>query len=67
MIPKGDGGDFRRIGLLYVLWKTLTGLINRQFTLEIGLRDVLHGLRAGRSTGIDALKYNMLQQITSTR
>ena len=43
LIPKGNGRDFRGIGLVEVLWKTTMGLLNQRFTLEIGLHDVFHG------------------------
>ena len=33
LIPKGDGGDFQGIGLVEVICKTVTGLLNRRFAL----------------------------------
>ena len=32
LIPKGDRRDFRGIGLVKVLWKTTTGIINQKLT-----------------------------------
>ena len=50
LILKGDGGDFWRIGLVEVLWKTVAGLLNLRFTSYIHFHDVLHffGWAAGR-------------------
>ena len=42
--PKGDVRDFRDIGLIEILWNTITGLLNRRLTSSIGFYDVLHGL-----------------------
>ena len=35
MIPKGVGTDFRGIGLVGVLWKTISGIINCQISSSI--------------------------------
>ena len=50
-IPKGYRWEFRGVGLVEVLWKTIPGLLNQCFTSAIRFHDVLHGFRAGRSTG----------------
>ena len=60
--PKGDVRDFRDIGLIEILWNTITGLINRRLTSAIGFYDVLHGLQAGRRTGTASLQAKLLQR-----
>ena len=49
LIPKGKG-DFRGIGLVEVLWKAITSLLNHQLTAVISFHDTLHGFWAGRGT-----------------
>ena len=41
LIPNGDSGDLRWIVLVEVLWKTVTGILNRRFTAVITFHDVL--------------------------
>ena len=43
LIPKGESGDSREIGLVEVLWKKVTSLLNRRLTTAIKLHDVLRG------------------------
>ena len=43
LIPKGDGGYFRGIDLVDILWKTTTCIINQILTLAIGYHDTLNG------------------------
>ena len=42
LIPKGKSGNFRGIGLVEVIWKTMSSLLNFQVTEEIIFHDVLH-------------------------
>ena len=67
LVPKGGGGEFWGIGLLEVLCKTVTGLLNRHFTSAICFHDVLHGFQAGRGTSTVTLKANLIQQFTAIR
>ena len=67
LIQKDYGGDFRGIGLVEILWKTVTGILNRRFTSEIHFHDIIHGFREGRGTGATALEYKILQQITAMK
>ena len=57
LIPKGNG-NFRGIGLLDVIWKTVTGI---QF------HDVLHRFRTGRGNWIAPLEAKPLQQLMAMR
>ena len=41
--------------------------LNCRFTAEITYHDVLHGLRARRGIGTDALGDKLLQKLTATR
>ena len=43
LIPKGSSGDFRGIGLVRVLWKAVTSLLNCWLVEAINFHDVLHG------------------------
>ena len=43
LIPKGLSIYFRLIGLVEVLWKKVTSLLNRRLTTAIKLHDVLRG------------------------
>ena len=67
LIPKGYGRDFRGIGLVEVLWKTLTGLLNFHFTSEIQFRDILRGFWSIRGMGTSSLKSKLLHQLTAMR
>ena len=67
LIPKGYSRDFCGVGLIEVLWKAVTGLLNRRFTLAIQFHDVLYGFWLGRGTGTANLNTKMLQHITAIR
>ena len=60
-----SGGYFWGIGLVEILWKMVTVLLNQSLTKYIGFRDNLHGFRVGRGTGTASLKANMLQYMTA--
>ena len=50
-----------------VLWKTVTGILNRILAATIQLHDTLHILRTGRGTGNDYLESNLIQQMMAMR
>ena len=50
LIPKG-GGEYIRIGLVEVIWKVFTSIVNSRLRSTIILQDALHGFRQGRGTG----------------
>ena len=60
LIPKGKK-DYWGIGLVEVMWKVVATILNRRFTASIPYHDVLHGFRAGHSTGTATLEAMMLQ------
>ena len=41
------GGEYRIIGLVEVVWKVVTVILNRRFTASIDFYDVLNGFWAG--------------------
>ena len=43
LIPKGASSDFRGIGLVKVIWKAVTSLLNQRLTEAIKLHEVMHG------------------------
>ena len=67
MIPKGGGTKFREIGLVEILWKAISGIINHRIPSCIQFHDTLHGFSVGRGTGTATLKANLRQQIISMR
>ena len=63
LIPKEASGDFRGVGLVEVLWKTVISFLNHQLTTSIIIHDVMHRLRSGQWTGTAELGARLLQQI----
>ena len=57
------GRDFQGIGLVEVLWKTITGLLNQSSTFSIEFHDVLHRFRTRSGTGNASLKAKLLQYL----
>ena len=60
MIPKGGGTKFIGIGLVEVLWKAISGIINCRISSSIQFHDALHGFCAERGTGASTLEANIL-------
>ena len=63
LIPKGNSGDFRGIGLLEVIWKVLEKVIDARLSSTIDLYDALHGFRAGRGCGTGIMEAKLAQQL----
>ena len=57
----------RERGIVKVLWKLVTSLLNRRLTATISFHDKLHGFQAGQGTGTAALEAKLLQQLTAMR
>ena len=55
LITKG-GGEYYVIGLVEVVWKMVTVILNFCLTTSITFHNVLHGFWEGRSTGITYLR-----------
>ena len=66
MIPKG-GSDFWGFGLVEVMCKTVTVILNRRLGADITLHDVLHVYQANCGTRAVYLKAKLIQQLISMR
>ena len=66
LLLKGNG-NHKGIIPIEVLWNTVTGVINCRIRDTISYHDVLHGFRAGRSTGKKSIEPNLIQHLTVTR
>ena len=67
MIPKGGGTDFRGIGMVEVLWKAISVIINCQILSSIQYHDALHFFSAGTGTGSANLEDKLLQKLIAMR
>ena len=56
-----DVRDFWGVDLVEVLCKTITGLLNRSFTLAVGFHDVLHGFPLVRGMQTASLEAKLLK------
>ena len=61
------GGDYCRIGLVEVVWKAVTVILNRRLTAYINYYKSLYGFRAGRGMGTAINKVILLQQVTAMK
>ena len=66
-IPKEVSVKFRGIGLVKLLWKAITILLNLQLMTAIKFHDVLHGFLAGYGTGNSDLKAKLIQHFIDIR
>ena len=64
LIPKGNSGDFRGIGLLEVVWKVVERIIDARLKC-VPLHDALHGFRKGRGCGTGIMEVKLAQQLGS--
>ena len=64
---QGGGTKFLGIGLLEVLWKAITYIMNLWLLSSITFHNVRPNFHAVRGTGIATVKVKLLQQLTSTR
>ena len=60
LLPEG-GDDYRRIGLVKVVWKTVTVILNFCFTASIANHDSLCGFLVGRGTRTASLEVKLIQ------
>ena len=61
------GGGHCGIGLVEVMWKVVTVIINRCLTNSIAFQDILLGFRSGCGTGTASLKVKLIQQLSEKR
>lgn len=64
LLPKASGGH-RGIGLLEVIWKVLSSIIDMRLKTNISFHDALHGFRAKRGTGTAIFEAKLFQQLAS--
>ena len=66
LIPKGKG-YYHGIGLVELERNVVATIINCRLTAYITYHELLHGLRAGCSTGTATLKAKLIQQLAAMR
>ena len=66
LIPKGNG-EFVLIGLVKVLWKALSGVINRQIGAAVKFHNVLHEFWTGQRMVTISLEVKLIQKLTEIR
>ena len=66
LIPKGVG-EYLLIGIMEVVCKVVTVIINLCLRTAISFHDVLHIFRVICSTGTASLKAKLIQQLTDMR
>ena len=59
--------DYRGIGLVEVMWKVVTAILNLWITASITFHDSLHRFWAGRGPGTAILKAKLLQKLASLK
>lgn len=64
LLPKEDGSS-RGIGLMDVIWKLITSIIDARLKGNIDFHDSLHGFRTGRGTGTTIIEAILFQQTAS--
>ena len=62
LIPKGNSGDFRGIGLLEVVWKVIEKIIDARLKC-VPLHDALHGFRPGRGCSTAIMEVKLATQL----
>ena len=56
-------GKYRGIGMIEVMWKDISLIVERHLANSINFRNILHGLWAKIGTGTDNFDSNVLQKI----
>jgi hypothetical protein len=64
LIPKGNSGDYRSIGLLEVVWKLIERVLDERMS-GIEVHGALHGLRAKRGCNTGIMEAKLVQQLAS--
>ena len=59
--------DYRGIGLVEVMWKVVTVVLNLRLTASITFHDFLHRFWAGRGTGTATLEAKLIQQLVALK
>ena len=66
LINKGEK-DYCGIGLVEVMWKVVTVILNLRLMASTTFHDFLHGFRAGCGTGTAIFKSKLLQKLAALR
>jgi len=64
LLPK-DSGGYRGIGLLEIIWKVVSAIIDARIKASVEFHDALHGFRAKRGTGTAIIEAKLLQQLAA--
>ena len=64
LLPK-DSGGFRGIGLLEIIWKLISSIIDARLKSSIEFHDCLHGFLAKRGTGTATIEAKLMQQLAA--
>ena len=56
-------GEYRGVGLLDMVWKVCSTVVNCRLKRSVTLHDALHWLRAGRVTGTSTLEATLVYQV----
>ena len=62
LIPKGNSGDYRGIGLMEPIWKVIEGCIERRLRI-LPCHETLHGGIRGKGTGTAIMELKLAQQL----
>ena len=65
-MPKGKE-DYTGIGLVEVVWKVVTAILNHRLTSSITYSIFLHGFQSDRGTGTAKIESKLLQQLATMR
>ena len=65
LLPKAVEGQFRGIGLLEIVWKLVSRVLDTRIKTAIDFHDCLHGFRAKRGTGTAIIEAKLLQQLAT--
>ena len=66
LTPKGNN-NYQGIGIVEVLLKTVTGILNCRIMAAIQLQDTLHRFREDRGTKKTSIEAKLLQQLMAMR
>ena len=66
LLPKG-GSNYSGIGIVEVVWKAVTVILNFCFAASIAYHRSLHGFWSVRGTGTVSFEFNLLQEKIAMR
>ena len=64
LIPKLTPGLYRGIGLLELIYKLVSAVINNRLREKISFHDTIHGFRTKRGTGTALIEAKLRMQLT---